>query len=303
MSAGTVRRPRTLTLAQVDQLWGYVFVSPQIAGFMLFVIGPVVAVFLFGLQNRNLLAGTHDWAGMANYGRMLADPMFKKVLTNSLIFTAGLVPLNLVLALTLAFLLARKMAGSTLFRTIFFSPVVTSAVAWAIVWKFMLQGEQGTVNQFLAALSVHGPNWLREPGWAMGAVIVTRVMKTVGLNLLIFLAAVQGLPKQLEEAALVDGAGGWVVLRRIKLPLLAPTILMVSVITIIGSLQVFDHIMLLTEGGPANSTMVLVYYVFYQGFKTFDTGYASALAVILFLAALLLTLLQWSLRGRIHNEV
>ncbi|HYG60271.1 MAG TPA: sugar ABC transporter permease [Symbiobacteriaceae bacterium] len=296
-----LRRP--LSLQQVDQLWGYLFVAPQLAGFLLFVIGPVVAVFLFSMQQKNLLAGTTMFVGLKNFEQMLADPMFTKVLVNSGLFTLGLVPLNLVLALTLAFLLTRNLRGSTFFRTVFFAPVVTSAVAWAIVWRFMLQGEQGTVNQLLGYLSVHGPNWLREPGWAMAAVIVTRVMKTVGLNMLLFMAAIQALPREVEEAAQVDGAGTAMVLRRIQLPLLAPTILMVSVITVIGSLQVFDHIMLMTEGGPDNSTMVLVYYVYYQAFRTFETGYASTLAVVLFVAALLLTLLQWSMRRRIHNEV
>lgn len=296
-------RPRSLK--QVDQLYGYLFVSPQLLGFLLFVLGPILAVFVFSVQKRNLLSGVTTFAGVENYAHMFsgADPLFHKVLINSLVFTLTLVPLNLVLALTLAFLLARKLPGSTFFRTLFFAPVVTSAVAWAIVWKFMLQGEQGTVNQFLGYLGVQGPNWLREPGWAMAAVVITRVMKTVGLNMLIFLAAIQGLPRELIEAASVDGANSRSVMRLIKLPLLAPSILMVSVITVIGSLQVFDTIMLMTEGGPNSSTMVLVYYIYHQAFRAFETGYASALAAILFTAALLLTLMQWSLRRRMHNEI
>lgn len=292
---GGIRKKRS-TLR--DPLYGYLFVMPQLLGFLVFVLGALVLVFAFSLQDRNLLSGTARFVGLENYGEMVSgDPLFAQVLVNSLVFTAGLVPLNVALALALAVLLDRQLPGRGLFRGLFFAPVVTSAVAWAIVWRFMLQGEQGTVNQTLRLVGLEGPNWLREPAWAMTAVIVTRVLKNVGLNMIIFLAALQNLPRECLEAARVDGANGLRLIRHIILPLLAPTTFLVTVITIIGSLQVFDHIVLMTEGGPANATMVLVYYVYYQGFRAFETGYASALAVVLFIVALGLTVLQWKMRG------
>lgn len=295
------RRPARVlsSLARRDALFGYLFISPQVIGFLVFVIGPLVAVFYYSLHQRNLLTGVSTYVGLDNFQQILTnDPVFAKVFVNSLIFTAGLVPLNITLALLLALLLARQLPGVTFFRTLFFAPVVTSAVAWAIVWRFMLQGEQGTINQVLALTGITGPNWLREGGWAMAAVIVTRILKNVGLNIIIYLAAIKSIPAEYSDAAHVDGANAWKILWRIKLPLLAPTTLFITVITIIGSLQVFDHIMLMTGGGPANATLVLVYYIYQQGFQFFATGYASSLAVILFCITLLLTISQWLLRSR-----
>ncbi len=297
-------RPAMSKLARQDLFYGYAFIAPQVLGFLTFVLGPVVAIFVFSTQRRHLLSGETTFVGLDNYVQMFgSDPLFRKVLLNSLIFMAGLVPLNLILALALAILLARQIRGVTFFRTVFFSPVVTSTVAWAIVWSFMLQGQQGTLNQFLNLLGIQGPVWLREPGWAMAAVIVTRVLKNVGLNMVIFLAALQDLPREQIEAAQVDGANLWQAVRHIVLPFLAPTIMLVTVITVIGSLNVFDHIMLLTNGGPSNTTMVLVYFIYYHAFKTYETGYASAAAVVLFLLSLGLTILQWSVRRRFaYNE-
>lgn len=292
------------SLARRDALYGYLFVSPQVLGYLAFVLGPLIAVFMFSLQRRNLLSGQVTFIGLENYATMFSsDALFRQVALNSLIFALGLVPLNVTLALLLAMLVSQKLFGITFFRTLFFAPVVTSAVAWAIVWRFMLQGEDGTINQLLSLVGIHGPNWLREPTWAMIAVIVTRVIKNVGLNMIIFLAAIKDLPHEYLDAARVDGASSWQAFHKITLPLLAPTILMVVMITLIASLQVFDHIMLLTEGGPENATLVLVYYIYYQAFRVFEAGYASALAVVLFGIALVLTLIQWTARRRlIYNE-
>ena len=295
----TARKRKGLTLAQKDGLIGFLFVLPRLIGFLVFVLGPLVAVFIFSLQNRNLLSGAISFIGLENYRFMFeSDPIFKLMVRNTLTFSAGLVPLNLLMALSLAILLAPQFRGVTFFRTVFFAPVITSTAAWIIVWTFILQGEQGPLNQFLALFGVQGPNWLREPTSAMFAVIITRVIKTVGLNMVIFLAAMQDLPREYVEAARVDGARPLQVVRYIILPFLAPSILLVSVITVIGSLNIFDHILLLTGGGPSNSTMVLAYYVYFSAFKTYEIGYASAIAVLLFLSALALTLFQWALRKR-----
>lgn len=288
------------SLARQDALWGYLFISPQVIGFVLTVLGPLIAVLFFSMQNRNLLFGNATFIGLENYKQIAtSDPLFRKVLATTLKFTLLLLPMNLVASVSLALLLARELRGVKVFRVLYFAPVVTSAAAWAIVWRFILQGEQGTLNQFLALVGIHGPNWLREPNWALFSVAATRVIKTVGLNIVILLAAVTNIPASYEEAAIVDGATSWQVLYKITLPLLFPTLLFVSVITVIGSLQVFDTILLMTEGGPGNSTMVLVYYIYYQAFQFFETGYASALAVILFFLALILTVLQWTLRKRV----
>jgi multiple sugar transport system permease protein len=281
-----------------DTVHAYLFIGPQFLGFLVFVLGPLVAVFVFALQARDLLTARVAFVGLSNFREVVADRLFYTVLSNSLTFTAGLVVLNITLALALALLLAGGFPGSTAFRTLFFASVVTSAAAWAIVWRFILQGEQGVVNQFLALVGINGPNWLREPRWAMASVIVTRVLKNVGLNMTIYLAALKSIPEEYAEAARVDGASGWRVLRAITLPLLGPTTLFVVIITATSALQVFDHILLMTAGGPENATSVLVYYIYRQAFQFFDIGYASALAVFLFVAALALTLAMWVVRGR-----
>jgi multiple sugar transport system permease protein len=292
-----------LSLRRRDALYGYLFVAPQVLGFFLIVLLPLLAVFVFSTQQRNLLSGAVTPVGLENYEAMFnSDPFFGTVLRNSLVFTAVLVPLNVVLALVLALMLTQKLRGIIIFRTLFFAPVVTSAVAWAVVWRFLLQENSG-INALLALVGVDGPNWLREPNWAMFSVIVTRVLKNVGLNMVIFMAALQNIPEEYNEAAKVDGANLWQRVWHIIVPLLSPTIVLVVLITIIGSLKAFDHILLMTGGGPANATNVLVYYIYFQAFKIFQTGYASALAVVLFIITFALTIAQWLVRRRFaYNE-
>ena len=291
-------------LARKETLFGYLFIMPQILGFLVLVLGPLISVFIFSTQNRSLLTQKVEFVGLANYERLFTqDSLFWQVLGNTLVFATGLVPLNVILALGLALMVSQRLRGIVVFRTLYFAPVVTSAVAWSIVWGFLLQGERGTINQLLTLAGIQGPNWLRDPGWAMFWVIFTRTLKGVGINMIIFLAAIMDLPSELYDAACVDGANSWQRLRYITLPLLAPTTLLVTLLVMIGSLKVFDTIFLLTAGGPANATLVLVNYIYKVGFQFFESGYASALSVILFLITLMLTLLQWGLRRRfIYNE-
>jgi multiple sugar transport system permease protein len=291
------------SLKTQDALFGYLFIAPQTLGYLLVVLAPLIAVMIFSTQDRNLLSGQVTSVGMANYKRMVEqDPFFETVLRNSLIFAAGLVPLNVIMALSLAVMLTQKLRGVVFFRTLFFAPVVTSAVAWAVVWRFLLQENAG-VNDALRLVGITGPNWLRDPNWAMFSVIFTRVLKGVGLNMVIFMAALQNIPQDYDDAAKVDGANLLQRVRHITVPLLSPTILLVVLLTVIGSLKVFDHILLMTKGGPGNSTNVLVYYIYFQAFKVFQTGYASALAMVLFGLTLVFTIVQWAFRRRlVYNE-
>ncbi len=286
-----------------DSFNGYLFISPLVIGFLIFMLFPIVWIFVNSLTTHNLLSGKITFVGLANYISMFTtDPFFGVVLKNSLIFSGGLLVLNLMLSLLLAILLAQQFSGVTFFRTIFFAPVVVSSVAWALIFSFLMQGEQGFINQALSFVGINGPNWLVEPTWAMISIIVTRVLKNVGLNMLLFIAALQDLPKEHVEAAQIDGADRLNITRYITLPHLAPTILLVVTINIIYSLNVFDHIMLLTQGGPGNATMVLSYYVYYTAFQVYDIGYASSNSVILFLIAMGLTVIQWTLRRRYTDE-
>jgi multiple sugar transport system permease protein len=294
--AAARRRP-FWTIPRRDALVGYLLVSPQLAGSVLFVLLPLGLVVWYSLQEWNVLAGTFEFVGGRNYEKLLADPNMGAVLTSTALFSAGLVVLNLALALTLAILLNQKLAGTTFFRTLFFSPVLVSLVAWTIVWQFLLQGEGG-VNGLLAVAGVDGPNWLRGEGTALLSVVVVQVIKNVGLNMVLFLAALQGVPRQLYEAAHLDGAGAWTRFRRVTVPLISPTILLTSIITVVGSLQVFAQIAVLTQGGPGMSTTVLVYYLYQQAFQFRHFGYGATLSVLLFLIVAVLTLVQWRMRRK-----
>ncbi|MCL3859430.1 carbohydrate ABC transporter permease [Actinotalea sp. K2] len=297
----TTRRPGAAT--RRDWLVGYTMIAPQVLGAVAFVLVPLVTVAWYSLHEWNVLANTFVFAGVDNYDRMLADPGLRDSLMASLYFSIGLVLLNVSLALLLAVLLNQKLPGTTTFRTFFFSPVVASLVAWTIVWSFLLQ-DDGGINGFLATLGIQGPNWLRGEGTAMLAVIVVQVFKNVGLNMILFLAALQSVPEEIQEAARIDGAGAWRRFRSITLPLISPTILLVSILTIVGSLEVFAQIAVLTGGGPGNSTTVLVYYLYQQAFRFNEFGYASAVSVLLFVIVLVLTLIQWQTRKRwVFDEV
>ncbi len=283
-----------------EAIIGWAFVTPQMAGFIIFVLLPLFSVFMYGMQDKNLLFGTSTFVGLDNFSKLFKDPLFTKSLVNTLIFSAGVVPLNLTFALMLALYLGGGKSGTKFVRGIIFLPVVTSGVAWAIVWRYLLQGgTAGPINWFLSQIGIEGPNWLFEKGWAMASVIVTRVMKNLGMNVLIFMGAVLNMPDDVIEAARIDGSKGWNLFSKIKLPLLMPTVMMVTIVTVIGSMRVFDTIKLMTDGGPEGSTMVMVYYIYHQAFKMFETGYASAIAVVLFGIVLILTVLQWISRKRI----
>jgi multiple sugar transport system permease protein len=297
-TADRSRRRPFWTSERRDALAGYLFVAPQLVGIVLFVLIPLGLVFWYSLHEWNVLAGTFRLVNDANYQKLIADPALPEVLTVTAIFSAGLVVFNLSLALLLAVLVNQKLKGITVFRTIFFSPVVVSLVAWTIVWSFLLQANGG-INGLLKVVGIEGPNWLRSPPTAMLSVIVVQVFKNVGLNMVLFLAALQGVPRELYEAARIDGAGRWTQFHAITLPLISPTVLLTMIITIVGSLQVFAQIAVLTQGGPGMSTTVLVYYLYQQAFQFHRFGYGATISILLFLIVAVLTFAQWQMRKRI----
>jgi multiple sugar transport system permease protein len=290
-------KPPFWTIKRREQLAGYLFILPQLAGSLLFVLLPLGLIGWYSMHEWNVLAGRFTFVGADNYAQLLDDANLPTVLRSTAVFSIGLVVLNLALALLLAILLNQRLRGTTVFRALFFSPVVVSLVAWTIVWGFLLQVDGG-INAFTRVFGVEGPNWLREDATAMIAVIVVQVFKNVGLNMVLFLAALQGVPRDLYEAARVDGASPWVQFHRITIPMISPTILLTSVITVVGSLQVFAQIAVLTQGGPGVSTTVLVYYLYQQAFQFHHFGYGATLAVLLFAIVLALTVFQWQLRKR-----
>jgi multiple sugar transport system permease protein len=290
-------RPPYWTMRRRDTLAGWLMVAPQLAGIVVFVLVPLGLVVWYSLHEWNVLAGSFTFVGGDNYAALADDQQLGPVLRATGLFSIGLVVLNLSLALFLAVLLNQKLRGTVVFRTLFFSPVVVTLVAWTIVWGFLLQ-DNGGVNAFLDLLGIDGPNWLRSGGTAMVSVIVVQLFKNVGLNMVLFLAALQGVPAELYEAARIDGASAWARFRRVTVPLISPTILLTMILTIVGSLQVFAQIAVLTQGGPGTSTTVLVYYLYQQAFQFHHFGYGATLSLLLFLIVLVLTVVQWRMRKK-----
>lgn len=290
-------RPRPSRQRRQEALAGLAFVLPYTLGMLLFIILPLIAVLGVSLTSWSLL-DTPRYVGAANYHKLLQDRDFLGSLAVTALFTAGILVLNIAAALGLANLMNLRLRGIGAFRTVIFSPVVMPIVAWALVWKFLLQ-PQGPVNTALQGLGVQDANLLFTPSTALGTVVVIEVIKSVGLNAVIFLSALQGVPAEILEAARLDGATRWQVYRRVILPLISPTFFLVFVITLIGALKVFTPIWVLTGGGPSNATTTLLVYMYKQGFSFFDFGYASVIAAVLFALILLTTALQWNLRRRL----
>lgn len=286
------------------EMWmGYLFILPIVAGYIIFLFGPIVYAFVMSFTNWSLFGDT-AYIGLDNYiYAMRDDPVFWDTVVNTVYFSAGLVPLNIVLSLLLAMLLKRKIWGIGLFRTAIFTPVVVSLVVWGIVWKFIFSTDGGLVNLLIRTFGGTEIAWLFSETWTMPTVIVVSALKGVGMNMVIFLAALHDVPKDYYEASKIDGASRWETFKSITLPMITPAVFMITIITVIGSLKVFGQIYVMTGGGPGTSTYVMVFYIFKQAFRSYEFGYASALAFILFSIILVLTLIQWKLRKRwVHYE-
>lgn len=296
-SRGRAAHRRFWTRRRADALAGYLFITPQVLGVLVFVIVPVGLAIWYSLNEWNVFTGELDFVGGDNYTAALNDPQLPSVLGATALFSGGVVVGNIALGLGLAVMLNRRFRGVAFFRTLFFSPVVVSVVAWTLVWGFLLQ-DNGGINGILAMVGIDGPNWLQNGPTALVSVTFTQVVRSVGINMVLFLAALQGVPKELYEAARIDGASSRRIFTRITLPLISPTLLLTAIITIVGALQSFAQIAVLTGGGPGLSTTVLVFYVFQQTFGFNDIGYGSTLALMLLTFVMLLTVLQWQLRRK-----
>lgn len=305
-AAERTRRPGVpvrLGYRQRDVLAGYLFVLPQFGGFCIFVLGPILAVLWFSLHDWHLVFGTFQFAGLGNYAKLARDPLIDEVARNTFLFTLAYVPLNVGLGLGFALLTNRALAVMGMFRTLYFMPVVVSLVAWVIVWRFLLQADGGLNAVLLAVAGIEGPNWLREPDWALAAVVGVQLLKNAGLGMVLFLAALQGIPSTIQDAARVDGAGRWKEFRHITLPLITPFIYLVTILAVIAALKSFSLIFLMTRGGPGSATTVLAYYIYRQGFEFYQMGYASALATVLFAIVLVLTIAQFLTRKKwVYSE-
>jgi multiple sugar transport system permease protein len=295
---------RRLTLKQREAIAGYLFLLPNMVGFLLFTAFAVAASAAISLTEWDLLSDP-KFIGFANYVELFTnDPLFRTVLWNTFYFTIASVPSSTVLALILALILNAGLRGVPIFRAMYFLPVITATVVVALIWRWFYNPDFGILNYALYRLGVDAPpNWLASRDWAMPSVIILSVWKQVGYNMVIFLAGLQAIPSSLYDAASIDGAGRWQRFRDITLALLTPTTFFVVVVSIIGSLQVFDAVLVLTDGGPANATRTMVYHIWEEAFVFLEMGYAAAVAWVLFFLVFMVTLLQWKLQSRwVHYE-
>ena len=269
----------------------YLFLLPSLIAVGVFVAYPIISSLLLSFQDWSLI-GTKSWVGLANYGRLPEDLVFNDALRNTAYFTFGSVPLKVILALFVAVLLNKKVLGRSVLRTIYFLPVVCSSVAAALMWQWLYDTNFGFINHLLQRIGFSPVPWLTSAKWAMPSIIIVSVWKDVGYYMVILLAALQDVPREVYEAARIDGARSWTVLRYITLPLISPALLFVTIMAVIGSFQVFDVTTVLTQGGPGTATISLVQYIYRCGFQFFQMGYASAVAYVLFLIILGFTLVQ-----------
>ena len=288
---------RSLTWRARDRLAAALFLLPAVAGILLLRIYPIGSSLLLGLTETKLLGGS-EFVGLANYVAALTQPELYKVIFNSAYFAFGSQILTLIVGLAFAVALNTRLRAIGLYRFIFFFPFVTTWTAVALVWQWFLSTEIGTVNLFLARFGIDPIPWLTSPRYAMLAVIIVFTWKAFGYKMVILLAALQGIPEEYYEAANIDGGSRIQVFFRIVLPLITPAIFFAIVAGIINSLQVFDPIFIMTEGGPARATTTIGYFIYERGFRTFEFGYAAAVSWILFVLILLLTLAQWRLQRR-----
>ena len=280
-----------------DVCEGYLFALPWLLGFLIFILGPMLASLYLSCTEWNLITPLR-WVGVRNYHTLfLEDRLFWQSLKVTSIYSLA-IPVRLLVALMVALLMNQKIRGLAVFRTVYYMPAVVSGVAVAQLWRWIFNGEYGLLNWGLwRILGVKGPAWLADENWALPALIVMSFWG-FGNSMVIFLAGLQGIPGQLYEAAAIDGASGWRRFLHITLPMLSPVIMFNLIMGVIGSFQVFTSSYVMTRGGPHYATLFYVLYLYQNAFEWSKMGYASALAWVLFLIILVLTLIQFRLSRR-----
>jgi multiple sugar transport system permease protein len=275
----------------------WMFVGPALAVIAVFFLLPVLAGLALSFTDFDIYAladiDNLRFVGLANYVELLQTPLFWKALGNTVYFVGVGVPLSIAASLGAALLLNSRLARfKPFFRVALFAPVVTTLVAVAIVWRYLLHTRAGFINYGLESVGLGAIDWLGDPNWAMPAIILFAVWKNFGYNMIIFLAGLQSIPEELYEAARIDGASSWQQLRFVTLPALAPIVLLVSVLTMAGYFQLFAEPYVMTQGGPLQSTVSVLYFMYEEGFKWWNLGFASAIAFMLFVLMFAVTMLQ-----------
>jgi multiple sugar transport system permease protein len=289
-------------LQRREVLFGLLFVSPFLIGMLLFWLGPMLYSLFLVTQKWNMLAAPR-FVGLRNIQYILTDPLAGMALVNTAFYTFIGVPLQLITAFALAVLLNQQIRGRAAYRTIYYLPAITPAVASAVVWTRILSSQYGILNEFLRMLGLAPVAWLFNPPFTKPAFILMSLW-AVGPAMIIFLAGLQSVPKELMEAAEIDGASTWRRFWKITLPMMTPVLFFSLVVGIIASFQIFTAAFVMTNGGPQNATLFMVLYIFRNGFEYFDMGYAAALSWLLFCVIMVFTAIQFRLSNRwVYYEV
>ncbi len=294
--------------ARREAIDGYLMLLPTIIGVGIFFAIPLAISFYYSFTNARLIGAETQIIGLNNYTRAFRDPQFRLALRNTFWFTLWTMVLSVPPALGLAMLLNQQIRGRAFFRGLFFLPVVASVVGITLVWRYLLNFDFGYVNLALQAVGLPKIAWLNNPRFALWGVIIVVVWRTIGYNLVIFLAGLQSIPQQLYEAASIDGANRWQQFRAITLPMLSPTTFFIVVTTLINCLQAFSEPYALgatrsNSAGPANSMLTIVFFLFQRFYNNQEMGYASALAWILFALIMVVTIIQFRASKRwVHYE-
>jgi len=289
-----VKRRRS-SMQTKESIAGFIFVTPMLLGVSCMVLLPILAAFYISFTEWNMISGIKGikWIGIDNFERLVVDKKFIRALKNNLLFLFT-VPAYMIISLLLAIIINRYVYAKSWFKVIYFLPYISSVVAVATVWRVLFHPSVGPVNQFLMTLGIDDPpKWIADPQYALISVMMISVWISIGFNMIVYLAGLQSIPKDLYEAAEIDGAGGWYRLTRITIPLLSPTTFFLLITGIIYTFKVFDLIAVLTQGGPAGSTNVMVWSIYESAFVSLEVGYASSMALVLFGCILLITIIQW----------
>lgn len=285
-----------------DRRWGWVFISPQLVGMLLFILGPFVASLVLAFASWDGLTEL-KWVGWTNFVDQLTDGLLLRSIVNTLLIALITVPIGLGLALLIAVAL-QNLRTRSLYLVLFFAPVVTSTVAVAMIWQQLFRSDGMLSNVIATTFQIDPPDWLGDPRLALISVCIVTIWSSVGLNSVIFLAGLQGISPSVLEAAQLDGAGPWSMLTRIRMPLISPIIFFSTIVAFISSLQTFDTVFVLTaDAGPDNATRTIVYHIYDLGFGRFEFGPSSAASVILLMLTLVITGLQFTAQKRfVHYE-
>ncbi len=276
-----------------EPLTAYAFLLPSLIGLAVFIIYPLITSFYLSFQRWDMLSDMR-FIGLRNYQRLMDDSDLYKIISNTGIYTLSVVLITLVLALFLAILLNQKLRARAIFRTTFFLPVVMSLTALSALWLWIYDPEFGLANWLLRGVGLPTSRWMNSPQTALAAIIIMVIWQTLGFDIIIFLAGLQNIRRDLYEAASLDGAGTWALFQHVTLPLLSPTLVFLIITSTIQAFRVFDPVYVMTSGlgGPANSTATLVFYLYRQAFNNLDAGYASAIAFVVVAVAMAFTALQ-----------